>query len=92
MSTATPTRTILVIEDEWLVRDAVAGAFRDDGWHVLETGTGEGALAVLREGPRVDIVFTDIQLAGHLSGWDVAEAFRAARPEIPVILHVGQFG
>ena len=35
------------------------------------------------------MLFTDIQLAGQLSGWDVAEAFRAAKPEMPVIYASG---
>jgi CheY-like chemotaxis protein len=46
---------------------------------VLESGTGEGAITLLNAHPQVDVLFTDIQLAGYLSGWDVAEAFREKR-------------
>jgi two-component system OmpR family response regulator len=82
-------RRILVIEDEVLVRHVVADALRDDGWQVLESASGEGAIAVLRNGPPVDLIFTDIQLAGPLSGWDVAEAFRGAHPGMPVVYTSG---
>jgi len=43
----------------------------------------------LRRGDRVDVVFTDIQLAGVLSGWDVAEQFRAVRTDMPIIYTSG---
>lgn len=39
--------------------------------------------------PRIDVVFTDIQLAGILTGWDVAEQFRAANPDLPIIYASG---
>jgi CheY-like chemotaxis protein len=82
-------RTVLVVEDEWLLRDEVALAFREDGWQVLESGTGEGALALLQAGHQIDVVFTDIKLAGYLSGWDVAEACRAVHPDLPIVYASG---
>jgi len=77
-------RTILVVEDEWLLRDELAQAFRADGWAVLQAATGEGAVAILRRN-RIDALLTDIQLGGYLSGWDVAEAGRAANAGTGVI-------
>ena len=47
---------------------------RSEGWLVLEARTGKEAIVHLDAAIRVDIVFTDIQLAGPLSGWDVADA------------------
>ena len=80
---------ILVIEDEWLVRDQIVNELQGAGWEVLEASTGEGALGFLHPSQRIDIVFTVIQLSGYLSGWDVAELFRAARTDIPVIYASG---
>jgi DNA-binding response OmpR family regulator len=80
-----PKPVALIIEDEWLVRVALANEFQDAGWKVLETSTGEGALALLRKQPYVDVLITDIRLTGYLSGWDVAEAVRAERADLPVI-------
>jgi len=76
---------VLVVEDEWLVREEIACQLRDAGWEVLEASTGEGAVELLKGKQRIDVLVTDIQLAGYLSGWDVAEAFRAVHPDVPVI-------
>jgi DNA-binding response OmpR family regulator len=76
--------TILVVEDDWLLRDELAHAFRADGWVVLEAATGEAAVAILGQ-HRVDALLTDIQLGGNLSGWDVAEAIREANMSTGVI-------
>lgn len=81
--------TILVVEDDWLVCENLVSDLRAAGWNVHETSSGEGALAFLQSGQPIDIVITDIQLAGFLSGWDVAEAFRAAHLDIPVIYASG---
>jgi CheY-like chemotaxis protein len=78
------TRTILVVEDEWLLLDELARAFRDDGWVVLEAATGEAALALARES-HIDALLTDIQLGGCVSGWDVAETVRTAHPATEVV-------
>lgn len=81
---------ILVVEDEWLVRDVVVQALRDAGWHVIEASTAEDAIALMRTGHHhIHVLFTDIQLAGRLCGWDVAEQCRAARADFPVIYASG---
>ena len=80
---------VLVVEDEWLVREEIASQLRDAGWEVLEASTGEGAVDLLKGSLRIDVLVTDIQLAGYLSGWDVAEHFRAAHPDVPVIYASG---
>jgi CheY-like chemotaxis protein len=80
---------VLVVEDEGLVRYAIAQELRNAGLHVLETRTAEDAIAFLHAGLPIDVVFTDIQLAGHLSGWDVAEQFRAGRANLPIIYTSG---
>ena len=40
---------------------------------------------MLKAGQQIDIVITDIKLKGALTGWDVADAFRAVQPTMPVI-------
>ena len=77
-------RTILVVEDQWLLRDEMARAFRADGWSVLEAATGEAAVEILQHN-RVDALLTDIQLGGALNGWDVAEAGRAANAATDIV-------
>ena len=72
-------RVVLVVEDDPLIRALIASEFAANGWQVLEAGKGEDVVDWISE-PRIDVLVTDIQLAGQLSGWDVAEALRSAKP------------
>ncbi len=82
-------RLVLVVEDEWLVRKLIADEFHSAGWQVVESSTAEDAIEVLRGGRPVDVVFTDIQLAGDLSGWDVGEQCRDLRDDIAIVYASG---
>jgi CheY-like chemotaxis protein len=75
---------VLVVEDEPLVRCDIASEFRAHGWDVIEAASGEQAVALTTEN-QIDIVVTDIQLAGQMSGWEMAEAMRAAAPTVPIL-------
>jgi CheY-like chemotaxis protein len=75
--------TVLIVEDEWLIRADIVYEFHAAGWVTLEAGSGEEALTILREGRQIDVLVTDIRLSGALSGWDVAQAFRRAKGDIP---------
>ena len=77
--------TVLVVEDDWFVRQDLVLGLQQEGWIVLEADTGVGALKLLRETNIIDLLVTDIRLADATTGWDVAEAARASRPKIPVI-------
>jgi two-component system, OmpR family, response regulator len=81
--------SVLVVEDEWLVRDLIVQNHRAADWQVLQTGTAEDAIAHAQARHSIDVVFTDIQLAGPLTGWDVAEEFRAVRADVPIIYASG---
>ena len=84
------TLVVLVIEDELLVRCDVADCLRDAGYVVVETASGEEAIALCKSNTSIDIVFTDINLVGPASGWDVAECFRIERPDVPVLYTSGK--
>ena len=76
-----------------MVRLFIVGQLREQGYDVFEAGTGEEAIALLsaEHPPWINTLFTDIQLGGKLSGWDVAETFREANPEIQVIYASGRY-
>ena len=78
-------RVVLVVEDEFLVRCGVADEFREAGYIVVETPSGEEAIALCKSDMAIDIVFTDINLIGAASGWDVGACFLADRPKVPVL-------
>lgn len=86
---ATVERLALIVEDEWLVRLEFAEALEAAGWTVAETNSGEDALALLRKGERFHLLITDIRLHGPMTGWDVAEAFRLANPDIGIVYASG---
>jgi CheY-like chemotaxis protein len=77
---------ILVVEDEFIVREDIASYLRHADWVVIEADSGSRAVAMCGSTDTpVDVLFTDIQLNDSVSGWEVAEAFRAARGNLPVI-------
>jgi CheY-like chemotaxis protein len=87
-STSAPA-VVLVVEDEPILRATIAHELRRAGCEVVESGTAEQAIAHARDGRRIDVVFTDIQLPGRLNGWDVAEQFRAVDADVTVIYTSG---
>ena len=81
--------TILVVEDEFLVREMIAEELRDAGFAVLEAPDGEAAAGMLNGAARIDLLFTDIRLPGALDGWEIARLGRRARATLPVIYATG---
>jgi CheY-like chemotaxis protein len=82
-------RLVLIVEDEGMLRTDIADEFRSAGWKVLEADTAEDAIEYVRAGRRVDIVFTDIRLAGYLTGWDVGEQCRDLLKDVAVVYASG---
>lgn len=75
---------ILLVDDEWLIRDMVAEALRGEGYEVLEAASGDEALGICAQGG-FDILVTDIRMPGKTNGWDLAERCRASSPDLPVV-------
>ena len=67
------------------MRCGVADDLREAGYTVIETESGEDAIALCKSEMTIDMVFTDINLSGAASGWDVAKRFLAHRPNVPVV-------
>lgn len=79
---------VLVVEDEERVRRMSVDALRSLGYTVVQASGGVEALEVLRNHPRVDLLFTDIVMAG-MNGRRLADAARLARPELKVLFTTG---
>jgi PAS domain S-box-containing protein len=87
---ASAPKTILLVDDEELVRRTTRAVFSRFGYQVLESGDGEEALALIENGSEaVDLVVLDRSMPG-LSGEDVLERIRAIAPDLPVVLYSGQ--
>ena len=83
-------RVVLIVEDEFLVRCGVADELREAGYIVVETPSGEEAIALCKSDMTIDMVFTDINLIGAASGWEVGECFLACRPMCRCSTHPGR--
>ena len=79
--------TILVVDEEVMVRFAIADYLRDCGYRVMEAASAKEAMLVMgtRDVP-VDIVLCDAALKGEVNGFALAQSLRTQRPGIPVIL------
>lgn len=79
--------TILVVEDDVLIRMPIAQYLRDCGYRVVEAANADEAMTVLlhRETP-VGIVFSDIEMPGALDGFGLAKWIREHRPGLDIIL------
>jgi CheY-like chemotaxis protein len=80
--------TILLVDDEDLVRNGTADMLRDIGYDVICAGSGSEALSILRSGGDIDLVITDYLMPG-LDGVELAHEVRDAAPHIPVLLITG---
>ena len=80
--------TVLVVDDDPLVRMVGADMMADLGFDVLEAGGGAAALQLLAERPEVVLMVTDIRMPG-MDGVELAERAMALRPELKVIFVSG---
>lgn len=77
---------ILLVEDEAIIRLAVAESLRDEGLTVIEAASGAEGLAALSAIAPIDILVTDITMPGEPDGLALAAACRKICPTIPVVL------
>jgi CheY-like chemotaxis protein len=79
--------TVLVVEDEVLLRLSIATYLRDCGYKVIEAADADEAVLVLeRSELDIDVLFTDIEMPGAMDGFGLAQWTRANRPGLDVIL------
>ena len=86
---------VLLAEDDPAMRELLVTCLREDGHDVVEAPDGRHLLAYIRAAivnaecnPLPDLIISDIRMPGY-SGFDVLEAVRAAKIDLPVILISG---
>ncbi len=80
--------TVLVVEDEPVVRSVVVEMLQDEGYRVLEAVDGPSGLAALRGEPVIDLLVTDVGLPG-MNGRQLADQARETRPDLKILFITG---
>jgi len=81
--------TILVVEDDPDLRSYMETVLKRLGYSVVAAADGAEALAKLREGSHIDLLFSDVVLPGGVSSKDVADQALALQPTIKVLFTSG---
>jgi CheY-like chemotaxis protein len=81
--------TILVVEDEGGLRICVAEYLEECGYRVFEASNVAEARTVLNGDTIVDLVFSDVNMPGEETGFDLEKWLRLYRPKTKVILTSG---
>jgi two-component system cell cycle sensor histidine kinase/response regulator CckA len=85
----TGTETVLVVDDERVIREFLMKALEAQGYSVITVSDAVEALAVLRSGaPTVDLLLTDVVLSG-MTGDELAVVVAQEQPQVPVVLMSG---
>ena len=82
--------TVLVVEDEILIRAAVAEYLRISGHTVVEAADAADAIAVFISGEPIDVVMCDVNMPGTMDGLGLARWINRHHPALPVLLTSGR--
>ena len=83
-------RIILVVEDEPLIRMDAVDQLQSAGFETLEAGCVQDAMEVIQNRGPIQILFTDVDMPGGLSGIELAHEVRREMPEACIIVTSGQ--
>ena len=78
--------TLLVVEDEPVLRELACTILRQHGYHIYEAGNGPEALAIwAAQRPEIDLLLTDLVMPGGLSGGQLAKQLRKQNPDLKIV-------
>ena len=81
--------TILMVEDDLMVRVHVESQVKSLGYRVLSARDGAQALEILRQDQKIDLLFTDVVMPGGINGPQLAAEARRLRPALKVLYTSG---
>ena len=83
---------VMVVEDEVLIRMAVAGALRNVGLHAIEARDADEAMTVIHAGIIPDVLFTDVRMPGSMDGLKLAALLESMFPDMHIIISSAYIG
>lgn len=83
------TETILVVEDDEEVRLSVVANLAELGYRVLHAADGESGLQILKDGARIDLLFTDVVMPGSITGPELAVQAKLVQPNLAILFTSG---
>ncbi len=81
--------TVLVVEDESLIRMDVVGCLEEAGFQVIEAANSDDAIHILELRDDIRLVFTDVDMPGSMDGLKLASFIRDRWPPIKLIVTSG---
>jgi two-component system, response regulator PdtaR len=82
--------TVLVVEDEAMMRTKLAEELEDAGYLVVEASDGTEAVHSLTLRPDVKIIISDVKMPGPIDGVELCRRVRSGYPGIKVVLSSGE--
>ncbi|MBV1688436.1 response regulator [Novosphingobium sp. G106] len=83
------TVTVLIVEDETLVRMHGVDLLEEAGFQVIEAANADDALVLLRSHNEIGLLFSDIDMPGSMNGLELARAVHAEWPSMRLLLTSG---
>lgn len=80
--------TILVVDDEAIIREVVRTILESSSYQVVDVGNGNEALALLEQNHAVDLLLTDV-LMPDINGIELAKEAKRLRPDLPILFISG---
>jgi CheY-like chemotaxis protein len=82
-------QTVLIVEDEVLIRMSSAATLEDAGFRILEAGSCAQALEMLLANNDISLLMTDVRMPGEMDGLDLVELVRRNHPQIRAMVVSG---
>src|SRR5215475_13915092 len=82
--------TVLVVEDEEVMRTKLAEELQEAGYSVVEASDGTEAVEILTLRPDVKIVISDVRMPGPIDGVELCRRVRSGYPGIKIVLSSGE--
>ena len=90
MLTAARRLSVLIVEDEFLLRIDATEMIEGAGFEPVEAGNADEAISILEGRSDIRVVFTDIQMPGSMDGLKLAAAVKGRWPPIKIIATSGR--